>query len=191
MRITGTHLALLGLAFVAGGIVVWILISVVGARPSSVSVGGLTFDVSTPMAPNSMQPGPIQSSASKPVVTSEPRSVSTQPALAESTKGKYPCPMLITQREVDVWKVGQTTVPAVQDALDQFSAKRPDNAGAFVIGTIVPSGVLVATNFDEQDANKWIQYPVVPIIHSGSWGLFQTTGEYTAPNPGACMTIVP
>ena len=99
--------------------------------------------------------------------------------------------MLIKQSEVDSWKLGQTDVPTVQNYINRFDAKRPDDAGAFVAGTEIPGGALVATNYDETDASSWTQYDVVPIVHSGSWGLFQTTREYTAPRPGACMTIVP
>ena len=111
--------------------------------------------------------------------------------VSESSEGKYPCPLVIRQSEVDEWKVGQAGVPDVQEAIREFDAKRPYNEGAFGDGTEIPNGVLVATNFDERDASAWTQYPVVPLIHSGSWGLFQTTGEYTAPNAGACMTIMP
>lgn len=129
---------------------------------------------------------------SQPIATSQ--SAQALVALSPTSavvQGKYPCPLVINQSEVDRWKVGQTSVPAVQEAINQFDAKRSYNEGAFVKGTTIPSGVIVATNFDERDANAWTRYPVVPLIHSGSWGLFQTTGEYVAPNDGACMTIVP
>lgn len=115
----------------------------------------------------------------------------TQPQQDTLLKGKYPCPLLVDQGQVESWKIGQASVTAVDQAIKDFDALRPNDEGAFVKGTQVPSGVLVATNFDERDANKWTQYPVIPIIHSGSWGLFQTTGDYTTPNAGACMTIVP
>ncbi len=110
---------------------------------------------------------------------------------SQSSQAKYPCPVLVSQSEVDSWKLGQTDVPTVQDYINRFDAKRPNDAGVFVAGIQVPSGVLVATNYDETDASRWTQYDVIPIVHSGSWGLFQTTREYTAPRPGACMTIVP
>jgi hypothetical protein len=156
------------LAFVAGGVVVWILISVIGARPTKVSVGAIEFGLPTETAPNTPELNTPQSS---------------QP--------KYPCPLLVKQNQVEAWKTGQASVAVVDQAIKNFDALRPNDAGAFVKGTQIPRGVLVATNFDEQDANRWTQYPVIPIIHSGSWGLFQTTGDYAAPNAGACMTLVP
>ncbi|MBI5564750.1 MAG: hypothetical protein HY870_07645 [Chloroflexi bacterium] len=45
MRINGTQITLLGLAFAAGALIVWILISVVGAKPSQVTVGPISFGV--------------------------------------------------------------------------------------------------------------------------------------------------
>jgi hypothetical protein len=136
-------------------------------------------------ASQTVQPG--QSSAA---FQSTPNPVASSPA-PNAHQGKYPCPVVIRQSEVERWRVGQTSIPAVQEAINQFDAKRPYNAGAFVEGATIPSGVVVATNFDEHDANAWTRYPVVPLIHSGSWGLFQTTGEFVAPSAGACMTIVP
>lgn len=113
--------------------------------------------------------------------------------VAEPTKivGKYPCPLTISASEVETWKVGQTSVQAVQEAVARFDARRPYNEGMFVAGTEIPAGVLVATNYDESDGTAWTNYPVIPIIHSGTYGLFQTIGEYTVPNTGACITIVP
>lgn len=128
------------------------------------------------------QPTTVFQSTSVPVISS--------PA-SNAPQGKYPCPLLIKQSEVDKWRIGQTSVPAVREAINQFDAKRPYNEGSFTKGTTIPSGVVVATNFDERDANAWTRYPVTPLIHSGSWGLFQTTGEFVAPNAGACMTVVP
>jgi hypothetical protein len=130
--------------------------------------------------------------SSQPVVIPQPTSPSVVSSPASITsQGKYPCPLVIRQSEVERWKVGQTSVPDVQKAINQFDARRTDNAGAFVKGTTIPSDVVVAINFDERDANAWTHYPVIPLIHSGSWGLFQTTGEFIAPNAGACMTVVP
>ncbi|MEA3308895.1 MAG: hypothetical protein U9Q70_05225 [Chloroflexota bacterium] len=151
-------------------------------------VDGGIVKLAPPTATIIVQPTvPIQETAQQP--TALP--ITSPPLVSESTKGKYPCPLVIGQSEVDAWQVGQASVPTVQEAINQFDAKRPYDEGAFAKGTKIPSGVLVVTNFDERDANAWTQYPVVPLIHSGSWGLFQTTGEYTAPNAGACMTIVP
>jgi hypothetical protein len=141
-----------------------------------------------PTATNAAQT--VQQSQPVVIPQSTPSSVVSSPASITS-QGKYPCPLVIRQSEVERWKVGQTSVSDVQKAINQFDARRTDNAGAFVKGTTIPSGVVVAINFDERDANAWTRYPVIPLIHSGSWGLFQTTGEFVTPNVGACMTVVP
>jgi hypothetical protein len=101
------------------------------------------------------------------------------------------CPFAIKQSVIDSWKVGVADVQTVQSYISRFDADRPGDGGTFPVGTIIPAGVVVATNFDEREASKWFQYPVTAIVHSGSWGLFQTVGEYTAPNAGACRVITP
>jgi len=123
--------------------------------------------------------------------TLQPNKPSNQITATSVVSGKYPCPLLINQSEVDKWKIGQTTVADVDKAVIEFDDLRLYNAGAFKKGTEIPSGILVAMNFDVIDGNAWSRYPLTPLIHSGSWGLFQTTGIFTAPNDGACMTIVP
>lgn len=146
------------------------------------------------------QPEPI-TNAQRPTLSSDTRSVATaQEPITQATappteptastpKGKYPCPLVVARSQVAAWKVGQTTVVAVDKALNEFAALRPNDAGAFVANTQIPNGVLIATDFGE--ATGWTRYPVTPVIHSGGWGLFESTGEYTAPKPGACMTIGP
>jgi hypothetical protein len=101
------------------------------------------------------------------------------------------CPVLTQQSEVNSWGLGEVDVSTVQTYIDLFKSKRPGNKGNFDTGDIIPSGVLVAVNFDETDASRWSQLPVIAIVHSGRWGLFQTMREYTAPNAGACLSIVP
>jgi hypothetical protein len=101
------------------------------------------------------------------------------------------CPYGISQSEIKLLNVGVADVPTVQSYINRFDAGRPNDGGAFVQGTRIPAGVVVATNFDEANPNKWLDYPVIALVHSGSWGLFQSTGEYTAPNAGACRVIIP
>lgn len=99
------------------------------------------------------------------------------------------CPIGVTHAQIDSWKLGFAEVATVQSLIDEFNEARQGDLGAYPTGTVIPAGVVVATNFDERDANAWRQYPVRPIVHSGSWGLFETLGEYTAPNAGACRYI--
>jgi len=110
---------------------------------------------------------------------------------ASAASSQELCPIAISQSEVEAWRLGEADVPTVQVYIDVFNSKRPGDKGDFDTGHRIPPGVLVATNFDERDATKWSEFPVVAIVHSGSWGLFQTTAQYVAPNAGACLSIVP
>lgn len=121
--------------------------------------------------------------------------VTTVPPTPTPSYAEQLCPFAVKQSEVDSWRVDEADAPAVQSYIDKFNSGRPnDEGGAFEAGTTIPTGVIVATNFDESDAydaNKWLNYPVKTIIRYGSWGLFQTEGEYVAPNAGACRRITP
>lgn len=99
------------------------------------------------------------------------------------------CPIGVPRTQINSWNIGFAEVATVQSLIDEFDEARQGDLGAYSTGTVIPAGVVVATNFDERDANAWREYPVRPIVHSGSWGLFETLGEYTAPNAGACRYI--
>lgn len=101
------------------------------------------------------------------------------------------CPYGITQSEVNSLNIGITDVPTVQNYINRFDDGRPNDGGAFVQGTRIPAGVVIAINFDEDNSNKWLEYPVIALVHSGSWGLFQSTEEFTAPSAGACRVVIP
>jgi len=60
----------------------------------------------------------------------------------------------------------------------------------FRAGETIPSNALIATNFVEANRHH-NQFPVEPICHFRSWGLFKSTGEYIAPYEGAYWNIVP
>jgi hypothetical protein len=119
-------------------------------------------------------------------------STPTAPSNVDSSPAQALCPETVSQSKVNSWTVGfaNADVSIVDASINDFNLRDPSK-GNFQAGDTIPSGVLVATNFDERDANKWKQYPVTPIVHSGSWGLFQTNEQYIAPNAGACMSIVP
>lgn len=99
------------------------------------------------------------------------------------------CPTSISQSVINSWKIGVADVPTVHTYINDFDRDR--RGGEFSKGTSIPAGVIIATNFDETNGSTWSQYPVVAIVHSGSWGLFQSTGEYIAPNAGACRVLIP
>lgn len=135
--------------------------------------------IECPNAPQTMQ-SPTQSLPERTVVAPTP---------TISGGAQRLCPIAIARSQIESWDIGFAEVSSVQSYIEQFDAARQGNAGAYPTGTVIPAGVVVATNFDERDANAWREYPVRPIVHSGSWGLFETLGEYTAPNAGACRYI--
>ena len=130
-----------------------------------------------------------------PVSTQPPNtSIPVIPPTSVPEQSSYPknlCPYAITQSDVNSLNIGVADVETVRTYIEQFDAGRPNDGGAFTKGTKIPAGVVIATNFDEVNASAWSQYPVIPLVHSGSWGLFQSIGEYIAPNAGACRVITP
>ncbi len=142
------------------------------------------FDQS-PIAPAATEPLPPRP---QPIATQPQPTIVPVPTLSYAEKL---CPVGIKQSGVDALKIGVTDAATAKSQVAKFDSERIGDAGTFTANTLIPAGVLIATNFDERDPNKWTQYPVVPIARSGSYGLFQTVGEYTAPNTGACRIITP
>lgn len=132
----------------------------------------------SPIPPTSVLPTPV------PPTPIPPTPIPDQPSYAEKL-----CPTPISQSVINSWKIGVADVPTVHIYIDNFDKDR--RGGEFAKGTSIPAGVIVAMNFDEVNANAWIQYPVIAIVNSGSWGLFQTTGDFISPNTGACRVLAP
>jgi hypothetical protein len=123
-------------------------------------------------------------------------SITTDPVVppsvsAPSTAASTLCPYQIKRSDVESWRIGVADVSTVQAYIRRFDAMRPGDGGAYRQGITIPGGLVLATNFDENDATLWQTLPVIPIVHSGSWGLWETTGSFVAPNRGACMVITP
>ena len=118
-----------------------------------------------------------------------PTVVSAPVPPSQATYPETLCPTLISQSVINSWQIGLADVPTVHSYINNFDRDR--RGGEFAKSTSIPRGVVVAMNFDEIDASAWSQYPVVAIVHSGSWGLFQTTGNFVSPNTGACRVLVP
>jgi hypothetical protein len=128
-------------------------------------------------SPNPSRPTLSLGTANQPMITST---------------GSNLCPATISKEIVDSWRTGEPnqTRSKVQKRISEFDRMRPDEFGSYKKGQAVPAGVILDTNFNETDAEAWRSYPVVPVIHSGSWGLWETTGEFIAPNTGACLSII-
>lgn len=102
------------------------------------------------------------------------------------------CPNSVSSATVAGWEGGVAPVSLVQQRLDQFNASLHDG-GTFSAGDTIPSGALVATNFDPQGTGtiSWENYPVQTVVRNGSWGIFRAITAYTAPQPGACLLVFP
>lgn len=99
------------------------------------------------------------------------------------------CPSAVRRSAVEEWHIGETSVSTVNAYIDLFNRER-SGGGDFVTGDQITAGVVVATNYEEA-GHTFNEFPVTPLVHNRSYGLFETTGQYTAPYPGACLTIVP
>lgn len=98
------------------------------------------------------------------------------------------CPSGVRRSTVQTWQIGVTVPLVVDEYVARFNDGR--SGGSFLTGDSIPTGVIVATNF-EQAGVTWDQFQVKPIVHNRSYGLFETTNSYLAPYPGACLMIVP
>jgi len=99
------------------------------------------------------------------------------------------CPSAVRRNKVEEWHIGETSVSTVNSYIDLFNIERT-GGGEFITGTVITTGVVVATNFGEA-GHTWNEFPVTPLVYNRSYGLFEVIGQYTAPYPGACLTIVP
>jgi hypothetical protein len=145
----------------------------------------------------SLNPSTPAPSATSLIASSQQKSTptllpSTANQSAITSIGSNLCPATISKEIVDSWRTGEPnqTRAKVQQRISESDRMRPDDVGSYKKGQAVPAGVLLATNFNETDAEAWRSYPVVPVIRTGSWGLWETTEEFIAPNAGACLSII-
>jgi hypothetical protein len=100
------------------------------------------------------------------------------------------CPSSIPRSLVEEWnKIGETTKATAKTYIDEFDRMRVK--GEFKPQDVLPAGVLIITDFGNGESLIYQQYPVRPIVHYRSWGVFETTDEYTAVQYGSCMSIAP
>jgi hypothetical protein len=117
----------------------------------------------------------------QPVDNAQPASQPTQSSL---------CPDTVARSMVSMWDIGATNKGNVQLYLDAYESQRK-KGGGFVKGDTIPAGVIIATDFWNGESEAWQTYPVKPIVHYRSWGLFEVTRSFSAPSEGSCITIVP
>jgi len=102
------------------------------------------------------------------------------------------CPDTIPRNVVEDWnKLGETTEAIAGTYVKKFNDIRANDKGAFQINDVLPTGVLIVTDFADGTSLIYQSQPVRPIVHYRSSGVFETTSPYTAIQAGACMTIQP
>lgn len=100
------------------------------------------------------------------------------------------CSDTVSRSTIQEWGIGETNSSTVTTAyVGWFNALRTEG-GDFSSGDRIASGIVIATSFDES-GTMWDEFPVMPIVHTQNYGLFEVTETYIAPNAGACLTIVP
>jgi hypothetical protein len=179
---------LTGIVFIAG-FVLAALIFGSGGKLREFTIGPAKIEMATntpPVATATSQQ--TNESVAQPTSWSAPSSYTPTPL--NTTASTSLCPTTISRELVEEWsKVGKTTKPNAQTYIDEFDEMRVN--GEFEPQDTLPEGVLITTDFGEGESLIYQQYPVRPIVHYRSWGVFETTDEYKAVQSGSCMAIAP
>lgn len=105
------------------------------------------------------------------------------------------CAAAISRADVQNWaKVGLTDKAIMQTYITEFKDKLVAENGfvsGFHKGDTIPAGILIATDFGNGESEDYLSFPVNPIVHYRSWGLFEVMASFVAPNAngGWCATI--
>lgn len=148
----------------------------------------LATSTNTPISTKTFTPIPTNTPISPtPTFTIIPTNTPIPPTSHSSI-----CVGSVTRREVDTWsKVGSTDKATTQRYISgNFGGRMQEDRG-FVKDDTVPSGVLIATDFGNGESEVYLSYPVKPVVHYRSWGLFETTESFIASYLGACLIIAP
>ncbi|NBD35974.1 MAG: hypothetical protein GVY30_08235 [Chloroflexi bacterium] len=115
----------------------------------------------------------------------------TQPVpTSPSVNSSSLCPTTISRELIEEWsQIGETTKDTTLTYINEFDTMRI--GGEFAPHDVLPAGVVIITDFGNGESLIYQQYPVRPIVHYRSWGVFETIGEYTAVQSGSCMSIAP
>jgi hypothetical protein len=189
-----------GIGIVVGAAIVAVLMLIFGAKLNKVNVGPIEFELptSTPelqptttvvlQATSQPTPQPVVTVTDVPV---QPTATPIPPAGGEDDGfWEIPslCPDTVARSAVSMWDIGATDKGNVQPYLDDYESHRK-RGGGFARGDTIPSGVIIATDFGNGESEVWQTYPVEPIVHYRSWGLFEVTRSFSAPSEGSCITM--
>lgn len=181
----------IGIGIVVGAVIVLTLVLVFGAKLSKVNVGPIEFEIPT----STPEPQPTMTVVSRTTSQPTPQPVATVTDIpVQPTATPLPttslCPDTVARSVVSTWDIGATDKGNIQPYLDDYESHRK-KGGGFAKGDTIPSGVIIATDFGNGESEVWQTYPVEPIVHYRSWGLFEVTRNFSAPSEGSCITIVP
>ncbi|MBI5824036.1 MAG: hypothetical protein HZB18_08425 [Chloroflexi bacterium] len=100
------------------------------------------------------------------------------------------CPDLLSQATLKEWKqAGEVLQPSIGRYIDEFDQIRGVNGG-FGAGDVLPRNVFIITAFGNRGETLVYQsYPVKPVVHYKSYGVFQTTKTFKTTFEGACMEL--
>lgn len=108
-----------------------------------------------------------------------------------SSSSNYPTPIpanSIPREVVRQLMYGEVSVDQVNGCLREAHRDRRSFV-SIEVGDSVPGKALVATDLS-RDGRVWSAFPVIPICHNGSWGLFESSNSYIAPYEGAYWLIL-
>lgn len=136
------------------------------------------------------------------VITATPMPSTETPAqtIATETSMLAPpalCSATVARTDIQNWEtIGSTDKETTQTYINIFRDTMIGRNGSitgFAKGVTLPVGTLIATDFGNGESEDYLSYPVKPIAHYRSWGLFEVTNSFVAPNAngGWCATIVP
>lgn len=154
-----------------------------------------TYNVHSPISVEQVSANDLGCGVSQPTQSSlvPVQTSSTQSTVVSSQPSSLPaslCVGSVSRAEVDTWsKIGATDKTTAQRYItDYYGAKMQRDVG-YKSGDTVPAGVFIATDFGNGDSDVYSTYPVKPVVHYRSWGIFETTKSFVSPSTGSCLTI--
>ena len=126
----------------------------------------------------------------------EPLSISVANSSSSASTVSKICTGKIARVTVNSWStIGEVTTPKmVEDHLNSKFYVLKSGVWDFTDKDKIPAGVLIATDFGGRgETTIWRNYPLKLVIAYRSYGLFETTGEFTVPAgvSGQCLSIAP
>jgi len=160
----------------------------------NITINGETgnYVVKVPVAVEQVSSQDLGGCSNVPVsITTQPQVVPTSIPIQPTTPPIVPqCPSTISRQTIEQWaQAGEVSKSQAGTYINDFDRMR--QGGEYAIGTVLPAGVAIVTDFGNGESNIYQTLPVRAIAHYHSWGVFEVTSSYQAIQTGSCMTIVP